>query len=324
MNIAVCLLVYAVSLTVLGPGLLSRATRNGAAPRLGVCAWLAVMATVVVAWVGALALFSYQIVVSWGQIGSVLTGCVAGLGLIARGGYGDLLQVTFVVLAVMGSVAVLVLAARAVNVLHRAHRGGVDHVRAVRLAAGDTPLGPGGALVIDSDRRGVYCLASRPHTIVMTRAAFDVLDDAQRAAVISHERAHLIGRHHLVLALTGALSKVLSRVRLFTAGAAEVARLLEMCADDAAARRHSADTVVDALLVLILPSPTSSSPHAPLATPVAALGAAGLAVTQRIERLLFPPNRTPARTGLALVMGAVLLGPALTAGLMIAPPVSCL
>lgn len=323
MNIAVCLLVYAVSLTVLGPGLLSRATRNGAAPRLGVCAWLAVMATVVAAWVGDLALFSYQIVVSWGQIGSVLTGCVAGLGLIARGGYGDLLQVTFVVLAVMGSVAVLVLAARAVNILHRAHRGGADHVRAVR-AAGDTAPGPGGALVIDSDRRGVYCLASRPHTIVMTRAALDVLDDAQQAAVISHERAHLIGHHHLVLALTGAVSEILPRVRLFTAGAAEIARLLEMCADDAAARRHSAGTVVDALLALILPSPTSSPPHAPLATPVAALGAAGLAVTQRIERLLFPPDRTSARTGLALVMGAVLLGPALTAGLMIAPPALCL
>ncbi|OFJ51138.1 peptidase M48 [Mycolicibacterium grossiae] len=324
MNMAVCLLVYAVSLTVLGPGLLSRATRDGAAPRLGVCAWLAVMATVVAAWVGAVMLFFHQIVVSWGQIGSVLTGCLSGLGLIARGGYGDLLQVTFVILAVMGTVAVLVLAARAVSALHRSHRGGAEHIRAVRIAAGDTPRGPGGALVIDSDRRGVYCLAGRPHTIVMTRAALDVLDDAQQAAVISHERAHLIGHHHLVLAVTGAVSKILPRVRLFTAGAAEVARLLEMCADDAAARRHSADTVVDALLALILPSPTSSPPHAPLATPVAALGAAGLAVTQRIERLLFPPDRASARTGLILVMGAVLLGPALTAGLMSAPPVPCL
>ena len=32
------------------------------------------MATVVTAWVGALSLFFHQIVVSWGQIGSVLTG----------------------------------------------------------------------------------------------------------------------------------------------------------------------------------------------------------------------------------------------------------
>lgn len=321
---AVCLLVYAVSLTVLGPGLLSRATRDGAAPRLGVCAWLTVMATVVTAWVGAVALFSHQIVVSWGQIGSVLTGCVAGLSLIVRGGYGDLLQVTFVALAAMGTVAVLVLAARAMYALHRAHRGGADHVRAVHIAAGGAPRGPGGALVIDSDRRGVYCLAGRPHTIVMTRAALDVLDDAQQAAVISHERAHLIGRHHLVLAVTGASSKILPRVRLFTAGAAEVARLLEMCADDAAARRHSAEAVVDALLALVLPSPTSSPPHAPLATPVAALGAAGLAVTQRIERLLFPPDRTSARMGLALVLGAVLLGPSLAAGLMSAPHLPCL
>jgi Zn-dependent protease with chaperone function len=324
MNTAVCLLAFAMSLTVLGPELLARATRDVAAPRLGVGAWLATMCAVVAAWMGALVLFVYQTVVSWGRIGSVLTGCVAGLGSIVRGGYGHLLQVGFVALAATGTIAVLVLTARAANAVRRARRGGEDHVLAARIAAGNTPLGPGGALVIDSERRGVYCLAGRPHTIVMTRAALDVLDAAQLAAVISHERAHVVGRHHQTLALIGALSKVMPRVRLFAAGAGEVARLLEMCADDHAARRHSADTVVDALLALILPSPTAPDARSALVTPVGALSATGLAVTQRIERLLFPPNRIRAHIGLTLASGAVLLGPALTAGLMIAPATPCL
>lgn len=193
MNLAVCLLAYAVSLTVLGPTLLSRATRAGAAPRWGIGVWLAVMGSVLVAAVVAVALFLSQTVASWGRIGSVLTGCVAGLGLIARGGYGHLVQAGVLAVAAMSTLAVIMLGARAALALHRMRRGSHDHVHAVRVATGHIPRGPGGTFVIDSDRRGVYCLAGRPHTIVITRAALDVLDDAQLAAVLAHERAHLRG-----------------------------------------------------------------------------------------------------------------------------------
>ncbi|BBZ19026.1 M56 family metallopeptidase [Mycolicibacterium gadium] len=314
MNLAVCLLAYAVSLTVLGPTLLSRATRAGAAPRWGIGVWLAVMGSVLVAAVVAVALFLSQTVASWGRIGSVLTGCVAGLGLIARGGYGHLVQAGVLAVAAMSTLAVIMLGARAALALHRMRRGSHDHVHAVRVATGHIPRGPGGTFVIDSDRRGVYCLAGRPHTIVITRAALDVLDDAQLAAVLAHERAHLRGRHHQILAFTRALSTLLPRVRLFTQGAGDVARLLEMRADDVAARRHSPDIVVDALLALSLPTPT------PTFTPAAALSAAGLAVTQRVERLLFPPNGITARTALITATGTALLGPVFTIALMIAQP----
>lgn len=315
MNVAVCLLAYALSLTVLGPAVLSRVTRAGAAPRVAVGAWLAVMGSVVVGAVAAVALFVSQAVASWGRIGSVLTGCVAGLGMIVRGGHGQLVQVGVLALAAMSTLAVMTLGIRAALALHRMRRGGHDHGRAVRIATGETPPGPGGTFVIDDDRRTVYCLAGRPHTIVITRAALDALDDAQLAAVLAHEHAHLRGRHHQVLALTGALSKLFPRVRLFTQGAGDVARLLEMRADDVAARRHSPDTVVDALVALSLPTPTFTP-----ATPAAALSAAGLAVTQRVERLLFPPNGNAARIGLITATGAALLGPVLAVALMIAQP----
>ncbi|WP_137145996.1 M56 family metallopeptidase [Mycolicibacterium sp. CR10] len=315
MNLAVCLLAYALSLTVFGPAVLSRVTRVGAAPRWGIGAWLAVMASVLVAAVAAVALFVSQTVASWGRIGPVLTGCVAGLGMIARGGHGQLVQFGVLVLAAMSTLAVITLGTRAALALRRMRRGSHDHGRAVRIATGDTPPGPGGTFVIDSDRRGVYCLAGRPHTIVITRGALDALDGVQLAAVLAHEHAHLRGRHHQVLAFTGALSRLLPRVRLFTQGAGDVARLLEMRADDVAARRHGPDAVVDALLALSLPAPTITP-----AIPAAALSAAGLAVTQRVERLLFPPNAITARIGLITATGTALLGPVLTVALMIAQP----
>lgn len=316
MNLAVCLLAYALSVTVLGPAMLSRVTRASAAPRWGIGAWLVMMGSVLVAAVTAVALFVSQTVTSWGRIGSVLTGCVAGLGMIARGGYGDLVQVGVLALAAMSTLAVAILIGRAALTLHRMRRDSHRHLHAVRIAVGDTtPRGPDGAFVVDSDRRGVYCLAGRPHTIVVTRAALDALDDAQLAAVLAHERAHLSGRHYQVLALTRALSTLFPRVRLFTDGAAAVARLLEMRADDVAARRHSPDTVVDALLALSLPRGTVTA-----STPAAALNAAGLAVTQRIERLLFPPNAIPAHIGLITATGAALLAPLLGIALMITQP----
>lgn len=323
MNMAVCLLAYAMSLTVLGPALLSRGTLNGAAPRFGVCAWLLVMGAVLAAWIGALALFLPPAIGPWDRIGPTLTGCLAGLGLIVRGGHGALLQIGVLILAIVSTIAVLVLTIRTGMALRRAHRAGREHVRAARIAAGDGPPGPGGALVIDSERRGVYCLAGRPHTIVITRGALDVLDEAEAAAVISHERAHLTGHHHRVLVVTRALSKVLPRVRLFTDGAAEVARLLEMCADDAAAHHHTSDTVVDAILALSLPSSISETPPSASATPLAAMSAAGLAVTQRVERLLFPPNRIRARANLTLLLGVLIAGPAMTTSLMVSTAIFC-
>jgi Zn-dependent protease with chaperone function len=97
---------------------------------------------------------------------------------------------------------------------------------------------------------GAAPVTGRPHTIVITSAALAALDETQLGAVLCHERAHLAGRHHQLLAFTRALAAILPRIELFTTGAGEVARLLEMCADDTAARTHGAPTVLGALLAL--------------------------------------------------------------------------
>ncbi len=85
---------------------------------------------------------------------------------------------------------------------------------------------------------------------------------------------------------------------LFSEGPAEVARLAEMCADDAAARHTARRTLIAALLAM----------STGIAVPAAALAATGGATVARVQRLMEPPRRgRHARYGLALATAIVLV-----------------
>jgi hypothetical protein len=153
-------------------------------------------------------------------------------------------------------------------------------------------------------------------SIVITRGALEVLDAAQLDAVLAHERAHLAERHHLLLAASRALAAVLPRLRLFRAGAASIARLVEMRADDVAARRHPGSALVGALLALSDVGPLSGS----------ALGASTVGVVDRVERLLAPPAAGPAaplRLALLLAVIGLFVGPVLAAAAVTLVPSLC-
>lgn len=62
------------------------------------------------------------------------------------------------------------------------------------------------AVVVDAAERAAYCVAGHPDTVVVTSAALDSLTDRNLQAVLAHERAHLAGRHHHVLAFVRALA----------------------------------------------------------------------------------------------------------------------
>jgi len=152
--------------------------------------------------------------------------------------------------------------------------------------------------VLNAAQPAAYCVPGRPAAIVLTSAALAVLDPGQLNAVLAHERAHLAGRHHLLIALTRALAATFPGVPLFTRAPAEVARLAEMCADDAAARRSSRPTLIAALLAM----------GTGTAVPAAALAATTCAVSARVQRLLEPaPPARHARNRLALVTVMLLL-----------------
>ena len=122
----------------------------------------------------------------------------------------------------------------------------------------------------------MYCLPGR-RRIVLTTGALTCLDSDQLDAVMAHERAHLSGRHHLILALAAALQRAFPAVGFFAIAARQIAYLVEIAADDA--RRAPRLTVASALLAV-----------AAAGVPAGALGAGGSAAAQRIQRLINPPS----------------------------------
>ncbi|MGH4016116.1 MAG: M56 family metallopeptidase [Pseudonocardiaceae bacterium] len=305
MSVASCLLLYGFTVAVLGPRLLVRLTRAGAAPRLGVVAWLAAIGSVAGSWAAAVVFLLAEFVGDWNRPGhTVVSTCFAVLGDVAGGRSGLLPQIGLLLLATLAAVALAAVAWRLSRSLLRARAGTHEHARLARLAG--RHVDGLDAVVLDAPERAAYCVAGRPHTVVVTSAAVEALDRRHLGAVLAHEHAHLAGRHHLLLALTRGLATILPRVGLFTTGAAETARLLEMCADDAAARSHGSGTVLGALLAL--------SGAAPI--PAGALGATGVGVLARAERLA-TPARTADRIRVRLLLTAVavlvIVGPVFTA-----------
>ncbi|MRH87445.1 M48 family metalloprotease [Nocardia sp. SYP-A9097] len=219
--------------------------------------------------------------------------CLLHLHDAAVGRYGMPVQAGLLSLSGVSALAAGLVAGRLAHTLLRSRRTTHEHARMARLA-GRHHAGLD-AVILEVDQPAAYCVAGKPHTVVVSRGALSLLTDHHLDAVLSHERAHLEGRHHLLLALTRGLATVMPRIDLFTVGAAEVARLLEMIADDAAARIHGRGTVLQALLTL------AGISEGPAGT----LGAAEVGLASRVERLAAPA--APAlrtRTRLALTAAA--------------------
>jgi Zn-dependent protease with chaperone function len=205
--------------------------------------------------------------------------------------------------AFLGGVTMIVLGWRYGRSLRRTSVSTREHAEAARIvghrvgghqAAGHRAGGGDAAFVLDATRPAVYCVPGRPPTIVVTTGALAVLEPGQLTAVLAHERAHLAGRHHLLLALTRSLAAVAPFVPLFARGAVEVARLAEMLADDSAARRGGAQgrrTLLTALLAMAggTAAPRPASPALATLAPASWLPATGGVVATRVRRLAEPP-----------------------------------
>lgn len=116
------------------------------------------------------------------------------------------------------------------------------------------------------------------------------------AAVLAHEPAHLSsGRHLQLMMLLRALASSMPRLPLFRNAVDAVGPLVEMCADDAAARRYVRRAVLGGLVALAgQPRATGS-----------ALAAADTPAVARALRLAEPvPNG--ARLRQLVVLGATL------------------
>jgi hypothetical protein len=181
------------------------------------------------------------------------------------------------------------------------------------LAHGD-PKVPG-ALVVDHPAAAAYCLPGLRSRIVISAGALELLDQAELAAVLAHERAHLRERHDLVLLPFTALLRAFRWCAVARRAEGAVALLVEMLADDHALRHRPARELATALIRV--GAAGSRAPSGALAAGGTGSGAGGAdgEVAARVARLLRPsPGLSPA--ALALVCG--------TAASLVAVPVALL
>ena len=298
MSVAICLLVYSLVVTVLAPSVLTRSTRSGVGPRLSLIAWLSAIGSAVVAWATSIVFLIGDVVRDMlAEQHLSLSRCFTQLHDVAIGEYGVAVQIGLLVLVAWGVAAGVVLVSRVGRTLMRARSVTHGHARAARIVG--RPHARHDAVVIDHPEPAAYSVAGHPDTIVLTQGIVTALDDEHLAAVLAHERAHLAGRHYILLAVTRALAAVFPRIDLFTVGSAQVARLVEMSADDVAAASHGRQTVREALLTLADSNVES------------ALGAVEVGLADRVARLSAPHSVGRPMVGAvsALIIATVLAGP---------------
>ncbi|WP_163505914.1 M56 family metallopeptidase [Fodinicola acaciae] len=279
-NLAVVLACVAVA----GP--LARAEWVTRAPRLAVVLWQLVLMAALLSVPASLLGVGLA-----GHPGSL----VVRVWRWCAGGYPDLpmWRTVFVAagLLVLAVIAIAVLVGHVrVALARRRHRMLLDLV-------GRSDPGCRGAVVLDHPTLAAYCLPGQRPTVVVTAGALRGLRGDELAAVLAHERAHLVERHDLVVLMFTVFAGLV-RIRRLAVMRDAVALLMELCADDRAARQHGRHVLAAALLRFAGVAPMR---------PPGALAAAGADVLVRVRRLRSLPPPLPMAVRVAIVSGGLLL-----------------
>lgn len=233
-------------------------------PRLGLLLWLATAFCVLTGVSGLL--------LSAG-LAPYRRGILPALGRLASGGLAPGLTPAHLTAVGAGLLLITVMAAVAMRSSWGVHRERARHRLLLDLVARRDARNE--VLILDHPVAAVYFLPGRPGCVVVSSGAWDALTDGELAAVLAHERAHAAARHHLVLAPFQALCRALPcPATLRAAGCVEL--LVEMCADDHAARDRGSAQLSAALRRFRELSPRPA--------PRGALGA-DHALTLRLQRL---------------------------------------
>lgn len=196
--------------------------------------------------------------------------------------------------------ASMVLAAVVLLRMGWAVRGRVRARRATQQARAQLQLltrgqQPGSPVVVRDDKPMAVAISGRPTVILISDTLHQRLSAAQLAATLAHERAHLRGRHHLLIAIADTLAQALPWVPLLRAAPDAVRDLVELAADRAAARRYGSAAVHDALLQAIAPTAKTAAWTSAPAT------AGGLAMTGGLTAWRLAQLRKPARPAAAAI-----------------------
>jgi Zn-dependent protease with chaperone function len=270
--IAAVLAAYAASVGTLGARILGRARWKARAPLLAIVTYLTAGWSVV----AALGLAGLTLAIHATALGGGLSHLIGACVLRLRATYGTPGGATVAGLGLTLAGAVVARTAlTAATHFRAAWRQAQRHAQTARLVGRPHPAL--GAVLMDHPQPTAYCVAGRYPTVIVTTGAVEVLDHGQLDAVLAHERAHLASHHHRLMALARIGRLVLPFLPLMRGADEQVAKLVEMHADDAAARTSDPRSLATALVAL-----------ATAGTPAPTLAAAATDSVQRIHRLLGP------------------------------------
>ncbi|MCE3551021.1 M56 family metallopeptidase [Pseudonocardia sp. RS11V-5] len=280
-----CVLIIGALLTcLLAPRGLRELERTSASPAGLLYVWWSVVAGVGLSAVVALA----AVLVPDRDDGStpahrIVNGCWTALA-------STRLHLHVVVGAVIATVLVVCLL-RVVRRVRRSRRAARDKAETTMWMLEPAGDWDHGVLWLEHREPLVFTIGGRTNAIVATTGLRERLSAAETDAVLAHERAHLSGRHHLQVLLAETLGAAFPKLPLFRQAPLAVRRLIELAADEKAARSVGADVVRQALVRV--------AARGRIGLPPAALGATAAATELRLARLGRPLRRSarPARVG---------------------------
>jgi Zn-dependent protease with chaperone function len=272
---ALAFTVLAVLLAGPAPALLARATWPLRAPRAAMVLWQAIaLAAVLSAFSAGIAIATRVLMPGPdGRPTASIIGAAGRLGWPLWTAYIAVLALTVLVGARLMIAVVRVAIANRRRRAH--HRMVVDLVGVGHDAALAQPCARTRALrILDVPQPLAYCLPGMRSRVVVSEGTLNTLSDAEVAAILTHERAHLRARHDLVLEAFTAVHAAFPRL-VRSANALRAVRLLvELLADDAAVRATGRTPLARALVAC-------ASGRAPSG----ALAAAGPSTVLRVRRL---------------------------------------
>lgn len=231
--LAIVLMIAAAAVFFISPVILSSGRWQSRRPRLALNGWLAVLALGLLLGAGAVV----------AAIAAALEADTTGAGPRALVPW----VIGWLALAVAGAALALVFSAS--DDFGRKLKA---EARVLRSGWTDWYVDPPFRIVTVGDDAPSACsLAGRPPEIYLSSGLRRLLGDDETAAIIAHEKSHVMRRHNLVLRVAAVNSACLPpRLPIGERFRASVLTLVEMIADDDAVRAASAVSVRGALNVL--------------------------------------------------------------------------
>lgn len=243
---ATALAVAGVAAAAPGSILLARARWVSRAPTAALLLWQAVCLCAGLSLTGA------ALVMATAPLGRQLPAALAtGVRNLFEGNGFRGLDAARIVLFVLAAAFSCHLLVVLLVTIARARRRRRHHRAVLDLISGPPRSKDASVRVLDEQAPLAWTVPGRRSRLVLTAGLMDLLTDQQLLAVLAHERAHLSVRHDLLLVPFQAWATALP-VPGMRAARVAVRSLVEMQADDVAARTVGPATVASAIAAVVL------------------------------------------------------------------------